>query len=78
MTAMTTTTRVSKWIAVAGCAAILLAAAGRMRPSRADDARTFITVGDSPASAGLDAAEHAAWSTICLLILNLDETLTRS
>jgi hypothetical protein len=46
--------------------------------TRADEARRLVTVGDFPAEARLDAAEHAAWSTVCLLILNLDETLTRS
>ncbi|MFM1997350.1 MAG: hypothetical protein RLZZ111_1737 [Planctomycetota bacterium] len=30
-------TRISKWIAVAGCVVVLVAAAGRMRPSLADD-----------------------------------------
>jgi hypothetical protein len=38
MTAMTAMTRASKWIAVAGCVVVLVAAAGRMRPSQADDA----------------------------------------
>lgn len=31
-------TRISKWIAVAGCVVVLMAAAGRMRSSQADDA----------------------------------------
>ena len=26
----------------------------------------------------LDAVEHAAWTSLCLLVLNLDETLSKS
>lgn len=40
-------------------------------------ARKLIATGEAPRSASLDAPEHAAWTTLCLLILNLDETLNR-
>jgi hypothetical protein len=46
---------------------------------RADKAaaRKLLAVGSTPADAGLDPAEHAAWTNLCLAILNLDEALTR-
>jgi hypothetical protein len=42
-----------------------------------DDALALLAVGESPADAGLDPIEHAAWSGLCTLILNLDEVLTK-
>ena len=44
---------------------------------KAEDAGKLIATGEAPRAANLDAAEHAAWTTVCLLVLNLDETLTR-
>ena len=41
------------------------------------DAERLISAGEAPRNSILDAAEHAAWTTLCLLVLNLDETLTR-
>ena len=43
-----------------------------------NDARKLIAVGDTPTSANLDPNEYASWTSICLLILNLDETLSKS
>jgi hypothetical protein len=40
-------------------------------------AQKLIATGEAPRSASLNAPEHAAWTTLCLLILNLDETLNR-
>jgi hypothetical protein len=44
----------------------------------ADATKSFLAVGAFQASPDLDPAELAAWSTIANLILNLDETLTKS
>ena len=41
------------------------------------DARKTIAVGESPRDARLPVPEHAAWTLVCNLILNLDETLTQ-
>ena len=42
-----------------------------------DAAIALIETGDSPRNESLAVADHAAFTGICLLILNLDETLTR-
>lgn len=34
-------------------------------------------VGEWPGVAGMDVAEHAAWTQVCLMLLNLDEALTK-
>lgn len=44
----------------------------QMKPN---DAEQLITTGESKRLGLLPAAEHAAWITVCLMILNLDETL---
>lgn len=36
-----------------------------------------VSVGEAPRDASLDPKEHAAWATVCLMLLNLDETLTK-
>ena len=46
----------------------------RQRPS---DAQALLTVGNAPIPESTDAVELAAWTTICRVILNLHETLTR-
>jgi hypothetical protein len=43
----------------------------------AESAVALLSVGDSRRNAALDPAEHAAWTAVCLAILNLDEALTR-
>ncbi|MEM8671044.1 MAG: PSD1 and planctomycete cytochrome C domain-containing protein [Planctomycetota bacterium] len=42
-----------------------------------EDALQLIEVGQSPRNETLDAVEHAAWTSLCLAVLNLDETLNR-
>ncbi len=42
-----------------------------------DAAKRLLSVGASPASDGFPPAEQAAWTAVCLGILNLDESLTR-
>jgi hypothetical protein len=43
----------------------------------ADQARQLLAIGESPRDEALHTAQHAAYTVICSLILNLDETLTR-
>ncbi|MEZ6040107.1 MAG: PSD1 and planctomycete cytochrome C domain-containing protein [Planctomycetaceae bacterium] len=42
-----------------------------------DSAQQLISVGESARDSSIPAATHAAWTALCLNILNLDETLTR-
>jgi hypothetical protein len=42
-----------------------------------DAARKLLKVGDSTRNEKLDATEHAALATVCLMVLNLDETLNK-
>ncbi|MBL8867222.1 MAG: DUF1553 domain-containing protein, partial [Planctomycetia bacterium] len=39
--------------------------------------KAFLAVGERPANAKLDPVELAAWGSVCLALLNLDEALTR-
>lgn len=64
----TVMTRVSKWIAVAGCAVILVAVAGRMRSSQADDA---------PPARERSTAEGDAASRLDRIIEKLDRVVDR-
>ena len=41
-------------------------------------ARALLSVGAYPMAADLEASEHAVWTLVCSLILNLDESLTRN
>jgi hypothetical protein len=59
---------------------VLLAGLGRLRGQFAADlagARKLLAVGDSKRNEKLDPVEHAAWTSLCNLIFNLDEALTR-
>jgi hypothetical protein len=40
-------------------------------------AGALVSAGESPPAAGLDVSKHAAWTGLCQVILNLDETLTK-
>jgi hypothetical protein len=40
-------------------------------------AHKMLEVGESPRDPTLDTVEHAAWTLVCNLVLNLDETLTQ-
>ena len=42
-----------------------------------DEANKLLKVGQSQRDEELDAIEHAAYAGVCLLILNLDETLSK-
>ncbi|HLJ54800.1 MAG TPA: PSD1 and planctomycete cytochrome C domain-containing protein [Chthonomonadaceae bacterium] len=46
----------------------------RQRP---DDAAKLLTIGVSPADTATDKIEQAAWTSVCRVILNLHETITR-
>lgn len=41
------------------------------------EAEKLLKVGESPRDASLDTGTHAAWTSVCLLVLNLDEALTK-
>lgn len=60
--------------------ATLLAGLNRQRQiysANPDDATQLLIVGQSPRNPAIPAEEHAAWTAICLAILNLDQSLTR-
>jgi mono/diheme cytochrome c family protein len=42
-----------------------------------ESAKSYLTVGEKPRDESIPVAEHAAWTILCQMILNLDETLTR-
>jgi hypothetical protein len=42
-----------------------------------DDAGKLVHTGIAPVPAGADASELAAWTTVCRVVLNLHETITR-
>ncbi len=59
---------------------ILTAAIERVRKEFAADlegAKKLLKTGESPRDEKIDAVEHATWTVICNLILNLDEALTK-
>jgi len=59
---------------------ILLGGLERSRKQFAADAgaaKKLLSVGESSRAEQLDAAEHAAWTALCLAVLNFDETLTK-
>ncbi len=61
--------------------AVLAAALGRERTRYTKDpaaARALLAVGESPRDESLPPAEHAAWTQVASLLLNLSETVTRN
>jgi hypothetical protein len=59
---------------------ILLGTLQRSRSGYRQDgaaAMALLSVGESPRSQQLAADEHAAWTAVCLAVLNLDEALTK-
>ncbi len=42
-----------------------------------DDARKFVSQGEAPRDEALDLVEHAAYASLCSLLLNLDEVLSK-
>lgn len=60
--------------------AILLDAIAESRRSfaaDADAARQLLAVGEAPRDTGLPETEHAAWTSLVLTVMNLDESLTK-
>jgi hypothetical protein len=45
--------------------------------ANADEAEKLLKVGIRPPAKGIDPAEHSAWASVCRVILNLHETITR-
>ena len=46
--------------------------------AKPEQAEALLAVGESAREASLDPVEHAAWTTIASMILNLDETISKS
>jgi hypothetical protein len=44
---------------------------------RPEDATKLLTVGNTPAPTNIDPIELASWATVCRVVLNLQETITR-
>ncbi len=60
--------------------ATLLPLLGKVRErfkAAPEKAKQLLKIGSSPRDEKLDAAELAAWTTICSLVLNLDEAITK-
>ena len=60
--------------------AVLLAGLKRAQAKYAtapEEAKKFLAVGESKRDDSIDATEHAAWTVVCLTVLNLDEALTK-
>ena len=59
---------------------ILLSALEKLRADFAKNpeaAKKLLATGESPRDEKLDATEHASWTALCNMIMNLDETLTK-
>ena len=46
--------------------------------SNSESSKALLSAGESDRDTDLDAGEHAAWTVVTSLILNLDEVLTRN
>lgn len=46
--------------------------------AKPEDAKALASVGQAPAAEGLDPVEVAAWTSVCRVVLNLHETITRN
>ncbi|HRH99256.1 MAG TPA: DUF1553 domain-containing protein, partial [Prosthecobacter sp.] len=60
--------------------ALLKAQLARLRTEQAGDraaAMKLLSVGESKRDETLDPVEHAAWTSLCLMLLNLDEAVTK-
>jgi hypothetical protein len=49
----------------------------QLRQQSSKDAAKLLTVGEAKADPSLSTAEHAAWTSLCLMLLNLDEVVTK-
>ena len=59
---------------------ILLSGLNRTRrqfEATPQEAVKLVSVGESKRDESLDPLEHAAWTSLCLAVLNFDETLSR-
>jgi hypothetical protein len=45
--------------------------------TRRDEAVKLVSAGAAPRETSFDPVEHAAWTSVCLAVFNLDEALTR-
>lgn len=64
----------------AGEQAVMFAGLGRHHREFAaapEEAAALLGVGDWPRAVALDPTEHAAWTLLCLSVLNFDETLNK-
>lgn len=60
--------------------ALLKQQLGQLRVQQGADlaaALKLLTVGESKRDESLDPTEHAVWTSLCLMLLNLDETVTK-
>ena len=48
-----------------------------LRPQAAEGATKLLKVGEAKADPALKPAEHAAWTSLCLMLLNLDEVVSK-
>ncbi len=58
----------------------LLSTLARLRQQHAanpEGAKELLSVGDSKRDENLNPADHAAWTSLCLMVLNLDEVLNK-
>ncbi len=61
-------------------AALLTAQLGKLRQQQGADraaALKLLAVGESKRNESIDAIEHATWTSLCLMLLNLDEAVTK-
>ncbi len=49
----------------------------QLRQQSSKDAAKLLKVGEAKSDSKLNAAEHAAWTSLCLMLLNLDEVVTK-
>ena len=49
----------------------------KLRPQVAPEVAKLLQVGEFKSDPKLNTAEHAAWTSLCLMLLNLDEVLTK-
>lgn len=60
-------------------AALLKVQLGKLRAQQSNRASALklLAVGESKRDESIDAIEHAAWTSLCLMLLNLDEAVTK-
>jgi len=60
-------------------AALLKAQLGKLKTQQSDRAAALklLAVGESKRDESIDAVDHATWTSLCLMLLNLDEAVTK-